>query len=154
MNNFTRLINKIITKPHLFFWIPIPILLIIGLLLGLDEKLDINVHDTYFVFRIIELCILISLVLGIIGLGYWIVLKANRTLSKWLNILHIFLTYSSIFCIWFIPLIQTKFGEYGFMDIITYSVFIVLFILSLILAQFLYVLNLILAFFKKKTLIV
>ena len=77
--------------------------------------LDINVHDTYFVFSQIDLTILISILFGIIGLGYWIMLKTNRKLSKWLNLIHITLTFGGILLIWILAqLFRESIMEYDF----------------------------------------
>lgn len=61
--------NKLIEKPHLIFLLAVPITMTIGMLRG-DEVLDINVHDTYFVIAHLHLTILMSILFGIIGMGY------------------------------------------------------------------------------------
>ncbi|MFT6938397.1 MAG: cytochrome c oxidase subunit 1 [Saprospiraceae bacterium] len=73
--------NYQIEKPHLIFLLVIPIILLIGFLSG-DATLVINVHYTYYVFKYIHLTMLISILFGIIGIGYWIMEKANKRISK------------------------------------------------------------------------
>lgn len=73
--------NRLIEKPHQIFFSEIPIVLLIGYIKK-DAALDINVHDTYYVIAYSHLAILISILFGIIGFGYWIIIKANRKLSK------------------------------------------------------------------------
>ena len=73
--------NKLIEKPHLIFLLSIPIIMLIGIL-SEDAVLDINVHDTYYVIAYLHLAILISILFGIFGIGYWIMLKADRKTIK------------------------------------------------------------------------
>nr|WP_246073353.1 cbb3-type cytochrome c oxidase subunit I [Formosa sediminum] len=54
--------------------------MLIGILSG-DAVLDINVHDTYYVISHFHIATLISILFGIIEIGYWIMNKANRKLS-------------------------------------------------------------------------
>ncbi|KJD33296.1 hypothetical protein PK35_05410 [Tamlana nanhaiensis] len=85
-------------KPHLIFLIAIPVLLLVGIL-SEDASLNINVHDTYFVISFYHLSKLTAILFGIIGFGYWIMRKTNRKLSKWLNYIHIGLTFGGIILI-------------------------------------------------------
>ncbi|QDO92496.1 hypothetical protein FNB79_00325 [Formosa sediminum] len=72
--------KNLINKPHLIFLLAIPIIMLIGILSG-DAVLDINVHDTYYVISHFHIATLISILFGIIEIGYWIMNKANRKLS-------------------------------------------------------------------------
>jgi heme/copper-type cytochrome/quinol oxidase subunit 1 len=85
-------------KPYLIFWLSIPIIILIGFLSG-TEPLDINLHDTYYVIEHGFISILISIIFGILGFGYWIMQKTNRRLSKWLNLTHIVLTIGGLLLI-------------------------------------------------------
>ena len=107
-------------KPHLIFWLSIPLIILIGILSG-TETMDVNVHDTYFVFTKYHLSILISTLFGIIGFGYWIMKKANRKLSKWLNWIHITLTFGSLLIMLGIPFIsfERKKSEFPLYDDLT-----------------------------------
>src|SRR5690606_31523039 len=90
--------KKLSHKPHLIFFISIPVLILIGFING-NKMMNINVLDTYFVFDQIDLAILISILFAIIGFGYWIMQRSNRNLSKRLNFAHIFLTFGGILLI-------------------------------------------------------
>ncbi|WP_036155256.1 hypothetical protein [Maribacter forsetii] len=94
--------KKITQVPHFMFWILIPIILLIGLLKP-DKTLDINIHDTYFVIALLHLAVLISIIFGILGLGYWVVIKLNRRLVNWLTIIHLIITVLSLCLILLIP---------------------------------------------------
>lgn len=90
--------NLQIQKPYLLFWFSIPIIIFIGFI-DRNGLLDINIHDTYFVITNIHLAILISIIFGLIGLGYWIMQETNRKLSKWLNLIHVGFTIGGSLCI-------------------------------------------------------
>lgn len=71
--------KSILNKPQILLWILIPVILLIGFLAA-DETLVINFHDSYYVVALIQLAEFVSILFGIIGLGYWIILKVNRKL--------------------------------------------------------------------------
>ena len=140
--------NQLIKNPHLIFLLAIPIIMLIGLLSG-DAELDINVHDTYYVIAYLHLAILISILFGIIGIGYWFMLKANRQLSKWLNLTHIGLTFGGPIVVWILTLFyRTEILEYEFNNNLT--VIIILIILLIVLGQLIFPINIIYGFIKKK----
>ncbi|WP_340202123.1 hypothetical protein [Ascidiimonas sp. W6] len=84
--------NKRIVTPQLFFLLAIPIVLPVGFL-SRNKVLDINFYDTYYLFTYSHFTLMISLLFGAIGFGYWILQKTNRKLSKWLSWLHFVLTF-------------------------------------------------------------
>jgi heme/copper-type cytochrome/quinol oxidase subunit 1 len=145
---------KVLTdKPHLIFFITIPIIMLIGILSG-DSVLDINVHDTYYVITHFHLAILISILFGIIGVGYWIIKKAYGKLSKWLNWIHIGLTFGGIIFIFTLsqlyrePKTDTILSDFDFnqnLDIITFIT-----LLITIFGQVIYPVNLIRGILKKQ----
>ncbi|WP_299523685.1 cbb3-type cytochrome c oxidase subunit I [Winogradskyella sp.] len=140
--------NKLIEKPHLIFLLVIPIIMLIGILSG-DSVLDINVHDTYFVIAYLHLAILISILFGIIGIGYWIMKKANRKLSKWLNWTHIGLTFGGTLVVWILTnFYRTEIMEYEFNNNLT--LIITLIILLIIIGQLIFPINIIYGLIKKK----
>tara|TARA_R110001606_G_C14962838_1_gene602121 strand:- start:88 stop:441 length:354 start_codon:yes stop_codon:yes gene_type:complete len=111
--------------------------------------LDINVHDTYFVFSQIDLTILISILFGIIGIGYWMMLKANRKLSKWLNLIHITLTFGGILLIWILAqLFRESIMEYNFNNNLTFGIYLIA--LIAIFGQLIYPINIISGIIKKR----
>ena len=140
--------NKLIEKPHLIFLLAIPIIMLIGIL-SEDAVLDINVHDTYYVIAYLHLSILISILFGIFGIGYWIMLKADRKLSKWLNWTHIGLTFGGTLIVWILTkFYRTEVMEYQFNNNLT--IIITLFILLMIVGQLIFPINIISGLIKKK----
>lgn len=87
--------SNIINRPHLIFLLSIPITILVGFLNG-NEMLDINVRDTYFIFSKTDLSIAISILFLTIGLGYYMMSKTNRRLSRSLYLIHLTLTYGGI----------------------------------------------------------
>jgi|SRR5690606_8743235 len=140
--------NKLIEKPHLIFLLAIPITIMIGMLRE-DEVLDINVHDTYFVIAHSHLSMLISILFGIIGMVYWIIQKADRRLSKWLNRAHIGLTFGGTLVVWILTkFYRTGVMEYEFNNNLT--LMITLIILLMIIGQIVFPINIIYGLIKKE----
>jgi len=77
--------RKIFEKPHLIFLFLTPILFLIGYF-SKKNTFDINIHDTYYVVEHGLVPVAISLFFGIIGFGYWLILKFKGKLSKLLTI--------------------------------------------------------------------
>ena len=82
--------KKIFEKPQLIFLILCPILFVVGCF-SKKNTFAINIHDTYYVVEHSLITIAISLFFGIIGFGYWLILKFNGKLLKILSITHILL---------------------------------------------------------------
>lgn len=121
--------------------------MLIGFISG-DDVLDINVHDTYYVIAYIHLSTMISIFFGIIGLGYWIMLKANRKLSKWLNLIHIALTFGGILLIWILAqLFRESIMEYEFNNNLTLAIYLIA--LIAVFGQIIYPINIIYGLIKK-----
>lgn len=141
--------NKLIEKPHLIFLLAIPIIVLIGILSG-DAVLDINVHDTYFIIAYLHFATLISIIFGIIGIGYWIMQKADRKLSKWLNWTHIGLTFGGTLVVWVLTqFYRTEIIEYKFNNNLT--LIIMLIILLMFLGQLIFPINIICGLIRKKS---
>lgn len=136
-------------KPHLIFWLSIPLIMLSGFIRSI-ENLDINIHDTYYVFSLFDLNTLISILFAIIGLGYWIMLKANRKLSKWLNLIHIALTFGGILLIWILTqLFRESIMEFDFNDNLTLAIYSIA--LIAVFGQIIYPINIISGLIKNKT---
>ncbi|HMB63212.1 MAG TPA: cbb3-type cytochrome c oxidase subunit I [Eudoraea sp.] len=84
--------SRLIEKPHLIFLLSIPIIMLIGILSG-NAVLDLNIHDTHYVIAYLHFATLIAILFGIIGVGYWIMQKTDRKLSRWLNWTHVGLSF-------------------------------------------------------------
>lgn len=144
----TSWMNKPIEKPHLIFLLAVPITIMIGMLRE-DEVLDINVHDTYFVIAHSHLSMLISILFGIVGMVYWIMQKADRRLSKWLNRAHIGLTFGGTLVVWILTkFYRTGVMEYEFNNNLT--LMITLIILLMIIGQIVFPINIIYGLIKKE----
>lgn len=140
--------SKLIEKPYLIFLLAIPIIMLIGILSG-DTMLDINVHDTYYVIAYLHLAILVSILFVIIGIGYWIMQKAGRKLSKWLNWTHIGLTFGGTLVVWILTkFYRTEIMEYEFNNNLT--LIITLVVLLMIIGQIIFPINIIYGLTKKK----
>lgn len=115
--------SRITHKPHLIFLLSIPLIMLSGFVSSIDN-LDINIHDTYYVFSLTDLNIVISILFAIIGLGYWIMLKTHRKLSKWLNLTHIALTFGGILLIWILSqLYRESIVEFDFNNNLTLAIY-------------------------------
>ncbi len=122
--------------------------MLIGILSG-DSVLDINVHDTYYIIAYLHLAIMISILFGIIGIGYWIMTKADRKLSKWLNWTHIGLTFGGTLFVWILTkFYRTEIMEYEFNNNLT--LIITLIIVLMIIGQLIFPINIIYGLIKKK----
>lgn len=131
----------LINQPHLSFLGAIPILMMIGIF-SKDATVDINVHDTYYVIANFHLATLISILFGIIGMGYWLMLKANRKLSKLLNLIHIIITFGGILLIFILSqLFRESIMEYNFNNNLTLVIYAIAGIV--IFGQIIYLFNII-----------
>tara|TARA_R110000765_G_scaffold37526_1_gene83084 strand:+ start:592 stop:1035 length:444 start_codon:yes stop_codon:yes gene_type:complete len=140
--------RQIMKKPHLIFWISIPVLVLIGFL-NRKEMLDINIYDTYYVFSKTALIIMISALFGFMGLGYYLMLKAKRKLSRWLNLIHVALTVGGILTVWILTqLFRESIMEYQFNNNLTMAIYVL--VIITIFAQILYPINLIGAILKPR----
>lgn len=139
--------NILTKKPNLIFLLAIPIILMIGILKG-DATIDINVHDTYYIIAYLHFTILISIFFGIMGIGYWLMQKANIKLSKWLIWVHVSLTFGGTFIIWIsAQFYQADLMEYEFNN--SLIVIRTLLIMLIILGQILFPINIIYGLIKK-----
>ena len=139
--------NFLIDKPHIIYLLTIPIIMLIGIL-SRDVVLDINVHDSYFVITYLHFAILLSMLFGIIGIGYWIIQKTGRKLSKWLSSTHIGLTFGGILVVWILTkLYRTEIMEYEFNYYLSKTITVV--ILLMIVGQLTFPINIVCGLLKK-----
>lgn len=140
--------KKLTQKPHFVLWTLIPVILLIGFLKP-DKALDINIHDTYFVIAIMHLALLISIIFGILGFGYWVVIRLNRRLVNWLTVIHLIITVIG-FCLiilipYFLPTASQDISSLYFDEQVT----ITLSALVAVCIQLLYPINIITALVRK-----
>ncbi len=142
-----------IKKPHLIFLFAIPVLLLIGIL-SWDTVLDINVHDTYFVIAHLHIAILLSVVFGLLGLGYWIVLKVGGKLSKVLTLVHMVFTIGGVLGLYLLPVFSftsestSNFPQYD--DLVIKNIMTVCVLVIMVCAQLLYLANVTIGVFGKR----
>ncbi len=145
--------KKLIKKPHIFFITMIPFVLLLGLLKG-NETLDINIHDTYFVFHGFHLTVLISFIFALIGLGYWLVFKTKRKFYDWITLLHILLSLLGVLsCLgmFFIPRYYSIYNDQFVFSLLgDIEVILTLGVLIFFPIQLLYPINIFLALIRKK----
>lgn len=141
-----------IEKPHLIFFIAIPFIILVGFL-NRDTATDINLHDTYYVISHFNIALLIAIVIGILGIGYWGVQNANRILSKKMNGTHIVLTFGgllALFVIDYIPHLSTPDSEFPLFDESpSKNLIITLIVLLIAFGQIVYLVNMITSIFRK-----
>jgi len=114
-----------------------------------EKVLDFNIYDTYYVISLHYVNTLISILFGIIGLGYWIMLKTKRKLSKWMNMLHITLTFGCPLLIWILAqFYRESIMEYNFNNNITFAIYLLA--LIAILGQIIFPINIIMGLIKKE----
>ena len=89
-----NVIDKVIRKPYIAFFISGVIPLILGF--KAQGVIDINIHDTYYVISRRHLTILYSIAFGLIGFSYFIAEKVRVNLSYNLNLIHLIITFGGI----------------------------------------------------------
>lgn len=139
--------SRLIEKPYLIFILSIPIILFSGFIIG-DKTIDINIYATYYVIECIHLTTLISILFGIIGLGYWIMQKISKKLSKRLNLIHITLTFGGILLIGILTqFFRESIMEYDFNNKLTIVIYLIA--LISIFGQVIYPINILYGLIKK-----
>jgi len=91
--------TKLIEKPYLAFFYAFPILILLALING-DRTIDIQLHDTYFVFGPGFFLFFNMLLFSILGLGYWLCQRLSLNLYRSLSIVHISITIFGSIIIW------------------------------------------------------
>ena len=90
------MINFISGKPYFLFAVLIPVFLLFSFIIP-NETLDVNIHDTYLIIRYFDLVILLSLFYGFLAIIYFILIKLNFSLIKWIVITHTLFTIKGVF---------------------------------------------------------
>jgi len=144
--------SPIINKPHLIFWISIPIMILLGQIHG-DNILIIGVYDTSIAIANNYLAYLISIFFVLIGFGYWLIYKFKHQLSNWLNLLHIVITVGGFLTVLMIGLI---FGyspiesENTYSNTLRINSKLINLLLTIILGQLIYLTNIIIGLIRKR----
>ena len=123
-----------------------------------NDTIDINIHDTYFIFRKIDISILISILLFSYGITYWLIQHFNRKSNFYLSVIHTFSTLGSLI---FIKLIPSKIFERRYYTIINspytdnsllldYNAIIIVVTLFFIVSQLFLIINVIISLSSKR----
>jgi heme/copper-type cytochrome/quinol oxidase subunit 1 len=119
-----------LNKPYLTSWFIIPILILIGLVFN-QHTIDIQLHDTYFVIGNLQVVLAASLLLLVVGLGYWFINRLGKSPNRVLTAMHLLLTVGVV-TLFASPIAE---NSLGLSALFTWSV------ITLLLAQILYLAN-------------
>jgi len=82
--------KKIISKPHLFFFALIPIILVVGYLIK-ETAIELNFLHTPIIISYNTLSYFFAVFFGLIGLNYFSLYWAQKKTIKWMTGVHIIL---------------------------------------------------------------
>ena len=135
--------KRMLNKPHMFFWGLIPIILLIGMFEvynSVDDFLDINIHDTYFVIDRFHLLGFMIFLFILLGLGYWGTYLNKRKLITGITFLHVILNFIALLS--FVSSFFLSFEDVNMILTVGFLVFV--------LAQLLYPINILSALIREK----
>ena len=144
--------KKLIAKPHLFFFLLVPIFIILGFIKG-DNAISINIDYMQLNLKVNTLSYLSAIFFMLIGINYFSVVLAGKNLKKGLTVLHIVLQLISFIPFFYILLTATKPEEtvtnsQQILELFSLPVFVgFLFFLS---AIFIHLINFFVSLFFKK----
>jgi heme/copper-type cytochrome/quinol oxidase subunit 1 len=146
-------------KAHVYFWIAAALLILLGgvarLVLGSDNTLDINIHDTYYIVDYWYIILFLVFVYLLLGIAYWCFYKAQIALQKKLTKVHAVITVLIVpaYCI---LLAYCNYIVTDPMDILTgknyelLSKGVLIIVLTGLLVQLLFLLNIIISLIKRQ----
>ena len=82
--------KKIISKPHVFFFVLIPIVLIVGYVFR-SKNIDIDISYSSFILSYSNLSYLFAVFFGLVGLNYFSLFWGQKKDIKWMTRTHIIL---------------------------------------------------------------
>lgn len=139
--------NSIINRPYKAIWYSV--LFLIGVsIIGWNNTIDIQLHDTYFVIASIHIGVLFSIYLGVIGIIYWLIRK--KKLFDWMTLIHVVITISTFALIIITGLIFQKVIEGDFETFRTVNQILFVVILIALLSQLVFLTNLIFGLIRNK----
>lgn len=146
-------LNQLLSKPYSLCWLFAAIAILMGLGSG-EENVDINIYDTYFVISSRFLGTLVAIILGGIGLGYWLMERLQKKLQPVLTGIHLVITIGGFVLIGLISFalsLTETFGELISTDsIIVLEQIIYITLALMLLVQTVYVINLLLSMFRSE----
>lgn len=126
------------SKPYVISWLAIPVLSLIGLLFR-QHTLDIQLHDTYYVIANMHVVLAESVVLVLIGVGYWLIEWQSKKPNSLLVVLHLVLTIGIlVLCV--LPISGS--------DNLVPSDWLVWSLFTFVFAQFIYLINIVAAWMR------
>ena len=138
--------NKIINKPHLFFWGLIPLCLIIGFILK-SSGINIDFYGGNFTISYWPLFIFSSTFFGLIGINYFALNIMNKPNKRGLTITHLGLQILA-FILLFFYIYQTQKENTSFhTDFLNLTLLIAVFIF--LIASFIHLINFFLSLLSK-----
>ena len=95
--------QKILKNIHLLFWGTIPIFLLYGFT-QFDKLIDVNIHDTMFVFPVKYIAFVLSFLFFITGLGYYLSYQSGtfRPVNV-LTMLHVVFITTGLLVLFLLP---------------------------------------------------
>ncbi|GLB52009.1 hypothetical protein NBRC110019_10480 [Neptunitalea chrysea] len=125
--------KTIIKRPHTFFWVSVPIL-ILGGVIHTDAFYYLSVSNYIISIRGVDLAILAAIVFEFIGIGYYHSDRNKKQLSRIISTLHIVVSGVGV-AMFFICTVC------ALTKIMVFGVFIGPLLLVMLLAQFLFAIN-------------
>ncbi|MEO6286942.1 MAG: hypothetical protein ABIN80_05730 [Dyadobacter sp.] len=124
--------------PHTICWAAIPIIILVAFLFP-QHTLDIQLHDTYYVIDNLHFTTAAALYLFVIGVVYWIIKKIEKRISYSLAFIHVVTTLTAVIAL-AVPI-------FGFT-----SRYVIIFgiLAAFLIAQFIFVGNIIASFFRSR----
>lgn len=80
-----------LTKPYRICWFAILLLILIGFIYR-DTPLDIQLYDTYYIVGAFHFVLIGSIILFLVGFGYWLLDWQSKQPNKFLMVLHLAFT--------------------------------------------------------------
>ncbi len=138
-------------KPYFYFWLTAVTIFVFTLLFYKpDDILDINIHDTYYIITYRHFGIFFSFLFILIGFIYFLLKKVE--LFKFLTNFHLYISIGSFI---FSIIGQVYFKTFSnnsnfplFDDLSNYITFFSIILLLFVLAQFIFLFNLIISITK------
>mgnify|MGYP001435562515 CR=1 FL=1 len=130
--------NFFVNTPHKPVWYSIWILAILSIF-GWDSEVDIQLHDSYFIFPAVFIGITFSLFLAVIGLIYW--LMRNKILVNWMTAVHVGSTILSFALVFGIGIVLDKKTELDLNFLKTMNWILLYLIFLAVLTQLLFGIN-------------
>lgn len=125
---------------HLYLLGLLPFVLVISIL-GMNQFFDLQIFDTYIVFQLLSIGIAFGLILAVQGMVYWWL--RYRKFRHRFTLLQIGTTIVPIISLIAVVLLTSMVSTYGNMLLF---LFILLMLKTLLMSQFLFIINVVLTF--------